>query len=528
MGKFVLEHIKIQDLKPDYSLIIIGAGITGLSTAIAYAKNVDISANPVLVLEQNSVVGGMVTSFRRKGFLFDTAQIISDPLELFDYLGIDIKLKKYNGFYARIFLLKNGRTKEFRIPCGIENFRKMLIEKFSAEEKSIHDFFSYSVGLFEELKYLKLEPGFIDLIRILFCCSKTVKNSKKTFQEYLLKFGFQDRELLEIFDVFASFSGLPACRAVAMMTVAAMNTSLISSFRTEKGFIQLPLALQERAIELGCKIKTNSRVRKILIDNNQVRGVELENGEKINSEFVVTTADTGLAMEKLVGYDVLEKADKKYAEKARNVKMSASALIISLGLDSEINLKEKGFECGYNVLTTGGETFENLFKLFDRGEYKLDENEFHCAVICPSLVTGGKSVLMIRVVPMPMKNWKYLRDTDYKKYEVEKQKVADFYINQVEKYLIFDLKKHIVYTDIATPATFERYSGSPTGSNYDMAPYPENFGLRRLKTRTPIKGLFQPEFSHGIWPSMQAGLQVTDMLTGGKVMNGYSRYSAKK
>jgi len=43
-----------------------------------------------------------------------------------------------------------------------------------------------------------------------------------------------------------------------------------------------------------------------------------------------------------------------------------------------------------------------------------------------------------------------------------------------------------------------------------------------LPTRTPIKGLFVPKFSHGIWPSMQAGLQVVDMISGGKIMNGNS------
>jgi len=69
-----------------------------------------------------------------------------------------------------------------------------------------------------------------------------------------------------------------------------------------------------------------------------------------------------------------------------------------------------------------------------------------------------------------------------------------------------------------------RYINSPTGSNFDMLPVPENFGKDRLPTRTPVKNLFLPKFSHGIWPSMQAGLQVADMISGGKIMNGASRY----
>jgi hypothetical protein len=47
-------------------------------------------------------------------------------------------------------------------------------------------------------------------------------------------------------------------------------------------------------------------------------------------------------------------------------------------------------------------------------------------------------------------------------------------------------------------------------------------GKNRVKTRTPVKGLFIPKFSHGIWPSIQAGLQVVDMISGGKIMDGNS------
>lgn len=50
-----------------YSLIIIGGGITGLSAAIAWSKNRDSSSYPVLLLEKQPIVGGMVTSFKRKG-----------------------------------------------------------------------------------------------------------------------------------------------------------------------------------------------------------------------------------------------------------------------------------------------------------------------------------------------------------------------------------------------------------------------------------------------------------------------------
>jgi phytoene dehydrogenase-like protein len=150
--------------------------------------------------------------------------------------------------------------------------------------------------------------------------------------------------------------------------------------------------------------------------------------------------------------------------------MSPSAMTISLGLDDSIDLQSLGLDCGYNVITTGKGTFEKLFKAYDNDEFLLDEKCFHAAVICPSVTTGSKSAIVIQVVPMPMANRKLLRETDYTLYTRKKEEVANFYIRQVERYLIPDLSRHIVIRNIVSPATFERYFGSPTGSNYDMSP----------------------------------------------------------
>lgn len=86
------------------------------------------------------------------------------------------------------------------------------------------------------------------------------------------------------------------------------------------------------------------------------------------------------------------------------------------------------------------------------------------------------------------------------------------------------MRKHIVVKDISTPATFVRYSGSPTGSIYDMASIPDNFGANRLPVKTPIEGLLVPKFAHGVFGAMNSGLQAIDILLNGKVMHGNSRF----
>ena len=507
-------------------LIIIGGGITGLSAGLAWSKNVDIENNPVTIIEKQPVVGGYVTSYKRKGFLFDTTQIIPDINDMLEYLDVQIDLKRYQGYYARIFIAnpKTGEVQQYKIPSSLQGFEYYLTNRFYKDSTQIKKFFKISKKIYDELFVIKLNPTFFEKINMLFRCRLTIKTANMTFKEFYESFRIKSPEVREIFNVFAAFSGMPAERVAAQLTIGAMLATLEGAYRPLEGFIQFPQQLKKKFLDSGGKLLTNTRVEKIEIENGKVKGVILEGGEMLSAEYVITTIDAKVAMKELVGLEQLNKLNKKYATKVETMKMSASSLHIGLGLDDDIDLESLGFDCGYNVLTTGGDTFEKLFEAFDLDKTSISAGLFHCGVIVPSLTTNKKNTVIIRIVPIPASQWIKTRKGNQWLYEKEKNDLADFFIDIVEKYLIPDLRKHIVVRDIATPATFARYSGSPTGSNYDMAPFPNNFGKNRLSMVTPVKNLFQPKFSNGIWPCMQAGLQVVDYILKGKIMNGYSRF----
>jgi phytoene dehydrogenase-like protein len=227
----------------------------------------------------------------------------------------------------------------------------------------------------------------------------------------------------------------------------------------------------------------------------------------------------------LVGKDIIESISPKYSKRIEKIKMSTSAFTVSLGLDDNNIEGIKQLRCGYALLTSGNDAFQNLYKAFENNESALSENCFYLGLSCPPIEQNRNPVLSIQAVPMPMQNWKSLRDTDRERYIKEKEKTAELLIGLLEKYLVPDLSKHIVVADISTPATYSRYSGSPTGSIYDMASIPENFGRNRLPVITPIRGLLLPKFAHGVFGAMNSGLQAVDILFDGKVMKGNSRFA---
>jgi all-trans-retinol 13,14-reductase len=512
--------------KKKYGLIVIGGGMTGLSTALAWVINHDVKNDPALLIEKEPKTGGYVTSYERDGFLFDTCQMIPNISELLDYFGIEIDLKKFKGYYMRIFVVdpKTDKVKVLELPSGLETFKSQLMEKYPSNAIEIGNFLDYSREMYLELYNLKVEPGVADIFKTLVKCPKIVKNASKTFKKYFEKFGISEPEVIDIFNVFAEFSALPSEQVSALVPISAMNSLLDGAFRPTKGFIEFSRKFEDRLKSLGGEVLLNTKISKILVDDGKVKGVKLESGEEIYSDYIVTTVDPKLAMIDMVGLDVIRELNAKYAKKVEEMKMSCSSMNLSIGVDDKIDLEALGLDCGYNVITSGDDTYDRLFDSYEKGEIGFNDNRFHLGVICPSLTTGGKPNLTVRITPIPIGNWVELREKDSEEYKKEKVKWADFFIDKIEKYLIPDLKKHIKTLDISTPATYARYSGSPTGSVYDMAPYTNNFGRTRLKMRTPIEGLFQPKFVHGVFGCLLAGMQVNDMILDGKIMNGYARY----
>jgi len=199
-----------------------------------------------------------------------------------------------------------------------------------------------------------------------------------------------------------------------------------------------------------------------------------------------------------------------------------------VGLDDNIDLAVMDLDYPYNVVSTGLGTSEKLFNEFLAGKNAFSEDCFHAAVICPSLTTGAKNTITIRCTPFGPGNWLEWRKNDPEMYIAEKDKWGDFFIKIAEKYFIPGLSKHIVVKDIATPATFSRYSGSPTGSIYDMASIVTQFGPKRLPFKTPVENLYQPKFAHGLYGSMMNGFQIVDMLLDRKFNDGNSLFTPKK
>jgi len=507
--KLAKETIKQNYSGADYyDLVIIGAGVTGLSSGLMWLKNTN--GKKTLIIEKNPYPGGYITAYKRGGYVFETTQLFPDVVEILEYLGLDIKLKPYTGTFMRRLVGDGDEVEEYRIPVGPDNFTEYLCDKFPHDEAKIRKLMAYEVELFRQVRRLKVIPTLGDKLRTPFIAPKVVANLNRTYSGLLDSFNITNRKLREVLETFTAFSGVPASRASAIVAAGARLSTMTRCFRPYGYFDEFPAKMSALFQRLGGEMRFNAEVERIVVKDGRVSGVIVRgDGGMIRAGAVITTIDPNVAMKCLVGEENLAPA---YRRRLGGVVMSASSMNVSLGLDSRIDMKKMDLEPPYNVISTGLGTTEKLFDASQAGGHAFSKDCFHMAVLCPSLVTGPPNTVTIRGVPFGLGEWAEWRAKDPRRYRAEKERWARFFIGIVERHFIPGLSKHIRLMDVATPATYARYSGSPTASIYDMAALVTQFGPKRLPMKTPVENLYQPKFAHGIYGGMMNGVQVVDMM----------------
>jgi len=507
----------------DFDVVIIGAGVSGLFSGLFYLKH-DPSAR-VLIVEQNPYPGGYVTAYTRGDYVFETSQLFPDIIDILQFLDIDVPLKRFTGTYMRSLVVHGDEVDEYRIPAGPENFVAYLSDLFPDKRRNIQAFMNESLKIMEQLTHLKAVPSILDMIKTPFLAPTVTKNLNRTFDGMMDKFGLDDPKLREALETFNAFSGIPSDKASAIIAVGGMLASMTASFRPYDFFDSFPAKLSSAFQEWGGEMLLKTEVDKIMVEGGAATGVMLSGDNRIiNRKTIITTTDTMHSMLTLVGAEHLP---DRYHRRLTETIMSPSSFNVALGLDDRINMEALDLDYPFNVISTGTGTAEKLFEGFLNNENHYSEDCFHAAVVCPSLTTGAKNSLTINVVPFAPGRWQEWRDGDRNRYKEEKEKWAEFFIDIAERYFVPNLRNHIVETDISTPATYRRYSGSPSASIFDMATTVNQFGPKRLPMTTPIKNLYLPKFAHGIYGGAVNGMQVVDIITRGAVNRGMSLFSPR-
>ncbi len=273
-------------------IIIIGAGLGGLSAAVRLAK----SGYSITVLEKNETVGGKINLLETGGYKFDTGaslltmrHVLEDLFEfaerrIEDYLDI-VPLEpicRYfwtdsTSFDASTDLEKTESEIKKIAPRDAANFQSFLNDSRRKYEIAEKTFLAHSLNDLQRL----LRPKFFkDLLAI---------SSLKTLDAHNKRY-FQSAKMRQLFNRFATYNGSSPYETPATFALIPFVEFGLGAWYVRGGMYKIPKALEKLAKELGAEIKTNLAVEKILIENKKAVGVQLENGETLHADFVVSNS----------------------------------------------------------------------------------------------------------------------------------------------------------------------------------------------------------------------------------------------
>lgn len=498
------------DPKHHYDVIIIGGGISGLTSAALFSK----AGISCCVLEMDNRPGGYLAGFRRHDFRFDSAIHWLNNCgpnglvtKIFKIVGDDFpkcrEQKRIRRFVSDEFdylvtnkpdKLKEQWIKEFP-------HEKKGIIKFFRDAKKIGKSFDRYANLSRTLSTMKWYEIPFHGLKMLRFAMPFIPHIKYTGEEKLKKGLNRYFKEEKLHRVFCSEPDVLSC-------LIPISWAYINDFQIppDGGSQSFPEWLMYATEKMGGDIFFKSKAKEVIIENNTVKGVRFDHrgtDYTISSKYVVAACDAETLFEKMLPE---KSVPLKMKERLNSAPLYASAITIALGIDCPSE------DLGLN---------EEIIFLADPSVSKSDlgQGDPHLSGIhiLASTVRDKSLALpehgtITLFIPAWMDNnnyWgceidengNYIRGEKYNKLKEEYAKIL---IDRVEEKLIPNLKKHILYCDVATPITHYRYTGNKNGTMMAQKPGKENYQNKVASYITPVNNLFLS----GHWADLGGGIPI--------------------
>ena len=206
--------------------------------------------------------------------------------------------------------------------------------------------------------------------------------------------------------------------------------------------------LAQSARTAGAEIRTGSPVRRIVVDNGRVTGVETEDGEIHDSYMVVSNADPKRTVMRLVGARHFETT---FVKRIHHLRSCGNAAKLHLALDGLPEIAGlDGEELGHRIVIAGDEhRVERAFNPAKYGEFSDDpviEMTFP-SVWDESLAPPGRHVMSTVVQYTPYSLNGGWTDT-------ARQALLDTIMTTIGRY-VPDLEHRVLESELLTPADIE-------------------------------------------------------------------------
>lgn len=407
-------------------VIIAGAGISGLVAGV-YAQK---AGHETIILEKGSSVGGLSTSWERKGYNIEggmhwlTGSSLKPLIKFWKEVGALQENNPITNFDPMISVVHEGNP-SLSFYRDRKRLKKDITER-SPKDKRAARRLSKDIFLFEQL--LTGSPKFY--LHLIPFAVRTVALYRISAEKYTSRLHEADARLL---------TGSVICpRHNALSLIYEMASFCVGDGGfPEGGSKRMAQNIAEEFQRLGGKIIFNSEVENIIKENGRVKGVICNNAQ-IPCDDVIITSDTRKAIDQL---DIHE----RWAERLRRNVIPLECMFIAFGIKT--TLDEYSYSMRIPCSLDAGGMHHDYLMLYNYSQIKGSAPE-GCTVL--SCIIHGDTY----------DYWKNLSKEDYEK---EKARISAEVQQTIEQELPKTKGKTEVL-DMTTPLTYEKWSGCYKGS----------------------------------------------------------------
>jgi phytoene dehydrogenase-like protein len=495
----------------DNSIIIIGAGFAGLAAGI-YAR---MNGYNTQIFEMHDLPGGLCTSWKRKGYTFDGcihwlvgSSSSSGMHDIWEETGISQEREIIDmDEYMR---LEDSAGRTLILYTDVDRLEKHLLEFSPQDEKPIReftggirmcipfDFPSKHDPLIKKFwKQMKLIFTFMTKGRKMQAWMKTTcENFSQRFKDPLLREAFKEMWVPEFSMFFMLF------------TFAYLHNK--NAGYPIGGSRPMSQALEARYKELGGIIHYKSKVSKILTHGGKAVGIRLEDGTEHMASRVISAADGHTTI-----FSMLEGkyGNEKTREPYEKWPIFPSLIFVSLGVNRTFEEIPR---------SVSGLTF-HLQKPVEIGDAVRDKLSVHLYNQDPTLAPAGKTSVSL-MLESDYDYWRNLAQ-NRKAYMHKKEEIGRTIVELLEQRFP-GISSLVEVIDVATPLTFERYTGNWKGTFEGWLITPEN-------SRVIMKPMSQslPDLNNfymcGQWVEPGGGLP-TAIMSGKRLIKTLCKEDSRK
>jgi all-trans-retinol 13,14-reductase len=501
------------------NVIVIGSGAGGL-TATSYLAKYGFR---VLVLEQAGHLGGYLNPFQRGSYHFNPGvhyigqcrpgQIVYELLA-----GLELDASElFCEMDPEGFDVYRFPDMEVRMCRGLDAYRERLAGLFPHEVRGLDRFFRVlrEVGEFMEAVDRLIGRGEkLAAVELLVKMRSVIRWRNATYAS-LLEWVTDDPRLRAVLAGLWGDYGLPPSRASALFALITFHHYTDGAFFPRGGSSTLKDALISRASENGAEFRCDSRVERIVVNNGEVVAVELVSGERIECDLVVADVNPTVVYGQLIGPESLP--DRIRRQVTRTIP-SGSAFWVFLGMQRDLQSYGLG---AFNIWDYPSWDIDAMVEPAFQGRIP----DQHILFISPNSLKddthalapeGGTSLEVVVGMPYePFAHWAGKSAAQRgQEYETFKEEIGNQIMTQLDARwpgLIGDIE----VKEFATPVTASFFAGAPRGSIYGPAVIPDQVGLRRFRTRSPIPNLYlagSGVFGDGVAACMGSGRLAAQLI----------------